>query len=207
MATAAAVLSTAVCVLGVLRGTLSSEQACLAVHRQATRLGALLFLAFFAGSLASRATSSWWPWINSVTTALRAGADDLLAHCSFLACLQLAAVVGLAAFFPTSASGSPAAPVYAAGYASLLVLAVTQRRPRLKGRVKLEIEPGEGDRQPVMNQGARLAARNYCWFVLAAHLAWEAWRGVLSGAAVLPEVGLALLYLLVGAAKFGALQA
>lgn len=58
-------------------------------------------------------------------------------------------------------AGGPPGPLLAAGLVCVVVLLVSEQGRPLRGRVRWEIEQGEGASHHVMAQGARLAARNY----------------------------------------------
>lgn len=58
-------------------------------------------------------------------------------------------------------AGGPPGPLLAASLVCVVVLLVSERGRKLRGRVRWEIEQGEGESHHVMAQGARLAARNY----------------------------------------------
>ena len=188
-------------------GQWNMDAACLAAYRINTLCSGLLFLAYFCTSLAG----STVPWAARLAGVLRPAADQLLVHCSWTACVQLALVACIALVAPSHISGATA-PLFGAAYASLGIIAATQqsqRRP-LGARKKLEIEPGEGDRHAVMAQGGRLAARNYCWLIGTLYFGLECVKCAIRvghchplHTSALPEAMLLIGYVAAGVVKFG----
>ncbi len=94
-----------------------------------------LFLSYFWASL----TQSRNSLIAKVATSLKAHSDSLLYACTIATGVQVALAAALCLRFPQHGEGA-LVPLYVAGYLCLGVLAASQRKRPLKGRVRMEIE-------------------------------------------------------------------
>ncbi|GIM05514.1 hypothetical protein Vretimale_9960 [Volvox reticuliferus] len=192
----------------------ASEVACMQANATAALASALLFLLYFCTTLTEHRNA----WISLLARTLRPGQDQLLLSCGLTAAAQLATAVWLCLSYPVH-SESVLVPLYGAGYASLAVLVSSQRGRRLKGRKKLEIEAGDGERHSLLAQGSRIAARNFTWLIVLMHLTLQAVLPLLllstaaTGAATVNSLMLplpftamygvlAVLYGIAGACKF-----
>ncbi|GLI62394.1 hypothetical protein VaNZ11_004960 [Volvox africanus] len=147
----------------------ASEAACMQTNATAALASALLFLLYFYTTMTENRNA----WISLLANTLRHAQDQLLLSCGLTAVAQLATTAWLCLLYPVHSEGV-LVPLYGAGYASLALLVASQQGRRLKGRKKLEIEAGEGDRHSVMAQGSRIAARNYTWLIVLVHLTLQA---------------------------------
>ncbi|KXZ54223.1 hypothetical protein GPECTOR_5g315 [Gonium pectorale] len=157
-----------------------SEPICIAANSITALGAAALFLLYFASSLHQAAHSG----VARFAAALRPAQDKMLHGCALAAAAQLTTAACLCLSYPRHGEGA-LVPLYGAGYVCLAILAASQQGRRLRGRVRFEIEAGEGERHSVMAQGARLAARDYTWAILALHLLTQAAAGLPAMAAAL----------------------
>lgn len=95
----------------------------------------LLFLSYFWGSLNQTRNSL----IAKVAASLKTHSDSLLYASAIATGVQLAIASALCLRFPQHGEGA-LVPLYVAGYLCLGVLATSQRKRPLKGRVRMEIE-------------------------------------------------------------------
>jgi hypothetical protein len=149
--------------LGVVALRGATEAACLQALTVSQLGAALLFLPYFVAALQPRDQASL---LARAAAFCRAGRSAFLYACAAAAfSAQLGCSAWLAAAFPQHIA-SELVPLHIVGFLALAILAGSEKGRPQKSRLRMEIEPGEGERHAVMAQvGARVLQAPGRWAV------------------------------------------